>query len=152
MFPAVPAWVVRPASHNCGISVLATSYRPRESQKVTAGCNLHALWLVNQHTGKTTIASRSAYFKKALHDFLPPETLTKTKHGFSLPFGWWLQSHKALNELARDNLHDLASRHIVRSEFMADLIDNRLPTHPPFYGTMVWVLMMLEQWFKHHVD
>jgi asparagine synthase (glutamine-hydrolysing) len=78
--------------------------------------------------------------------------LHKQKHGFGLPFGIWLQSHKRLSELANDSLHDLASREIVRQEFMKELIERRMPEHPHYYGTMVWVLMMLEQWFKHHVD
>jgi asparagine synthase (glutamine-hydrolysing) len=25
-----------------------------------------------------------------------------------------------------------------------------LPEHPGYYGEMVWILMMLEQWFRHH--
>jgi asparagine synthase (glutamine-hydrolysing) len=92
------------------------------------------------------------FFKRALRDFLPRQVLHKQKHGFGLPFGIWLQSHKRLSELANDSLHDLASREIVRQEFMKELIERRMPEHPHYYGTMVWVLMMLEQWFKHHVD
>ena len=31
------------------------------------------------------------FFKQALKEFLPPQTITKTKHGFGLPFGLWLR-------------------------------------------------------------
>ena len=39
------------------------------------------------------------FFKDALKDFLPPETLVKTKHGFGLPFGLWLEKRR---DTARD--------------------------------------------------
>ena len=32
----------------------------------------------------------------------------------------------------------------------ATLIDVHLPSHPGYYGEMVWVLMMLEQWLQTH--
>ncbi|MGH8772039.1 MAG: asparagine synthetase B family protein, partial [Burkholderiales bacterium] len=47
------------------------------------------------------------FFKEALRDILPSEILAKQKHGFGLPFGPWLKSHKPLQELVRDSLNDL---------------------------------------------
>jgi asparagine synthase (glutamine-hydrolysing) len=92
------------------------------------------------------------FFKEALRDFLPAATLSKTKHGFGLPFGLWLYSNQGLKELAADNLSDLAARGIIRKRFVDDLMHVLLPQHPQYYGTLVWVLMMLEQWFQRHVD
>ncbi|MFQ5757770.1 MAG: asparagine synthase-related protein, partial [Acidiferrobacterales bacterium] len=92
------------------------------------------------------------FFKKALEDFLPQETLKKSKHGFGLPFGPWLVNHRILSDLVHDNLRDLAARRIVRSEFIQELIDARLAVHSGYYGTLIWVLVMLEEWFKHHID
>jgi asparagine synthase (glutamine-hydrolysing) len=92
------------------------------------------------------------FFKKALQDFLPHETISKSKHGFGLPFGLWLRTHEPLKELVNDNLTSLTSRHIVRAEFARELVDHRLASHPPYFGTMIWILVMLEQWFRHHVD
>lgn len=91
------------------------------------------------------------FFKEALRDFLPHEIIVKQKHGFGLPFGPWLQIHKPLQELVHDSLAGLKSRRIVRAEFLDELSDH-VATHPGYYGTMVWVLMMLEQWFRHHGD
>ncbi len=54
------------------------------------------------------------FFKHALRDFLPPEILTKTKHGFGLPFGIWLGRDPALNALAFASLESLKGRGIVR--------------------------------------
>lgn len=90
------------------------------------------------------------FFKKALSDFLPREILTKTKHGFGLPFGPWLARHKPLQELVRGSLTDLKRRRVVRTEFLDDLMQTRLSEHAGYYGTMIWVLVMLEQWFKQH--
>ncbi|MBU1690908.1 MAG: asparagine synthase [Gammaproteobacteria bacterium] len=88
------------------------------------------------------------FFKEALRDFLPGEIITKQKHGFGLPFGVWLQNHKPLQELATDSLNGLKSRNIVRAEFIDKLLGQHLAEHAGYHGTMVWVLMMLEQWFR----
>jgi asparagine synthase (glutamine-hydrolysing) len=88
------------------------------------------------------------FFKEALRGFLPDEIITKQKHGFGLPFGVWLQHHKPLQQLATDSLTDLKARKIVRGEFIDQLVGQHLSEHAGYHGTMVWVLMMMEQWFK----
>ncbi|HMH17978.1 MAG TPA: asparagine synthase-related protein [Burkholderiales bacterium] len=90
------------------------------------------------------------FFKESLRGFLPEEIITKTKHGFGLPFGPWLQTHRPLRQLALDSLADLKRRGIVRPEFIDELTSTHVESHAGYYGTMVWVLMMLEQWLKHH--
>jgi len=90
------------------------------------------------------------FFKDALREFLPPEILTKPKHGFGLPFGEWLLKDRALQELSFDSLAKLKERHIVRADFIDSLIDRDLASHPGYYGPLVWILVMLEQWFQHH--
>jgi len=86
------------------------------------------------------------FFKEALRGFLPDEILVKKKQGFGLPFGLWANTHPALKALATDSLHSLAGRGVVRSDFIQTLLTQRLPEHPGYYGEMVWILMMLEQW------
>ena len=86
------------------------------------------------------------FFKEALRGFLPDEILTKKKQGFGLPFGVWANTHPGLKTLATDSLHSLARRGVVRADFIQTLISQRLPEHPGYYGEMVWILMMLEQW------
>jgi asparagine synthase (glutamine-hydrolysing) len=88
------------------------------------------------------------FFKRAMADVLPPAILRKKKHGFGLPFGVWLRQHTGLREMAYDSLSDLSRRHIVRSLFIDTLLSRHLDQHPAYHGTMVWVLMMLEQWFQ----
>ena len=85
-------------------------------------------------------------FKEALQGFLPPEILTKKKQGFGLPFGLWLVEHRGLRELTGDSLSSLKGRGIVRPEFIDELLGRHQAEHAAYYGTMVWTLLMLEQW------
>jgi asparagine synthase (glutamine-hydrolysing) len=88
------------------------------------------------------------FFKEALKDFLPNEIITKQKHGFGLPFGVWLQQDAQLQQLVGDSLADLKRRGIVRADFIDQLLGQHLAEHAGYHGTMVWVLMMLEQWLR----
>lgn len=92
------------------------------------------------------------FFKEALRDFLPDEILAKKKQGFGLPFGVWANRHDGLRSFAHDSLHALAGRGIVRREFVQALLSDHLPAHPGYYGDMVWILMMLEQWIQVRHD
>ena len=88
------------------------------------------------------------FFKEALRGFLPDEIIAKQKHGFGLPFGVWLGQNARLRQLSGDSLSDLKRRGIVQPRFIDELLSRHLHEHPGYHGTMVWVLMMLEQWFR----
>ena len=90
------------------------------------------------------------FFKEALKGFLPDEIINKKKQGFGLPFGVWANQTPALKALAKDSLESLAARGVVRADFVQLLLTKRLPEHPGYYGEMVWILMMLEQWLEGH--
>ncbi|SEN29050.1 asparagine synthase-related protein [Nitrosomonas marina] len=83
-----------------------------------------------------------------MKDFLPKEIITKQKQGFGLPFGVWLQDHPRLKTLAADSLTDLKSRNIIRGDFIDTLLGQHLQEHASYHGSMIWILMMLEQWYK----
>jgi len=86
------------------------------------------------------------FFKEALRGFLPDEIIVKKKQGFGLPFGVWANQTPALKAMATESLESLARRGVVRADFVHSLLTNRLPEHPGYYGEMVWILLMLEQW------
>lgn len=90
------------------------------------------------------------FFKEALRDFLPPEIITKKKHGFGLPFGVWAVEHAGLRGLAMESLDLLRGHGIVRNDFIDRLVKEYLPQHPGYYGELVWILMMLAQWMENH--
>jgi len=88
------------------------------------------------------------FFKEALRGFLPDEVIAKKKQGFGLPFGVWLTRHDGLRQLAEDSLGSLGTRGIVRPDFVRRLLPELVPQHPGYYGEMVWILTMLEQWLR----
>ncbi len=90
------------------------------------------------------------FFKEALRGFLPDETLRKKKQGFGLPFGVWVLRDDALRRLATDSVRSLVERGILRADFVDTLFAVRLHEHPGYYGEMVWISMMLEQWLRGH--
>jgi len=89
------------------------------------------------------------FFKESLKDFLPPEIINKTKHGFGLPFGLWLNDYPPLRELAYDSLQGLRRRDYINPAYIDTLLTKQHREHAGYYGVMVWVLMMLEQWLQH---
>jgi asparagine synthase (glutamine-hydrolysing) len=90
------------------------------------------------------------FFKEALRGFLPDEIIAKRKHGFGLPFGVWTVHDANLMALARSSFESLARRGFVRESFLRELLDARIHEHPSYYGEMVWLLVMLEQWLGSH--
>jgi asparagine synthase (glutamine-hydrolysing) len=111
--------------------VVETSLRVPPGQKV-AGLNLRA------------------FFKRAMADFLPEQIIQKKKHGFGLPFGVWLKTHRPLADLIYSLLSDLKSRRIVRGEFLDKLIQDHRSGHPSFFGYAIWDLALLEGWLASH--
>jgi len=90
------------------------------------------------------------FFKEGLRDLLPPETIAKTKHGFGLPFGLWMQRDAALKELAIESLMAFKSRGYLRGAYINHLLQQHESSHAGYYGVMIWIVMMLEQWLKAH--
>jgi asparagine synthase (glutamine-hydrolysing) len=86
------------------------------------------------------------FFKASLAGFLPQEIIDKKKHGFGLPVGAWLVSDAAFRNLARESVTALAERGVIERALPDDLFSRRLEEHAGYYGEMIWVLMMMEQW------
>jgi len=88
------------------------------------------------------------FFKESLRGFLPDEIIAKQKHGFGMPFGDWLLGHERLRATADDALRSLAARGVIRETFLKQLLAQLASGHAGYYGTMVWVLMILELWLR----
>ena len=87
-----------------------------------------------------------AFFKNATRDFLPEEIIKKEKHGFGLPFGVWLKTHKPLQELVYANLESLRDRGILNRSFVDRVAREHRAGHASYYGYAIWDMVMLEQW------
>jgi asparagine synthase (glutamine-hydrolysing) len=90
------------------------------------------------------------FFKSAMRGWLPKETIDKSKHGFGLPFGVWMAEDVALKDLALQSLANLRGRGIMEPSFIDELIRRHDADHATFYGSFIWVLMMLELWLAEH--
>jgi asparagine synthase (glutamine-hydrolysing) len=88
------------------------------------------------------------FFKEALRGFLPDEILAKKKQGFGLPFGVWATKSQKLRGIAEDSVRGLVERNILRQDFVDVLFSRYLYEHPAYYGEMIWISMMLEQWLR----
>ena len=91
------------------------------------------------------------FYKYTFRDHLPKEILNKQKHGFGLPFGVWLRTSDGLREIVNDSLSSFRKRNILTSEYLDLLLDRHDKEHAAFYGTTVWVIMMLELWLQEHL-
>ena len=91
-----------------------------------------------------------SFFKRAMADFLPKDVLTKSKHGFGLPFGVWLKTDRRLGDLVYSNLSAMNSRNIFKSGFIDNLIDQHRVGAASYYGAFIWDLAMIEEWLSIH--
>ena len=90
------------------------------------------------------------FYKKALSGYLPRRIIDKEKHGFGLPFGEWLRTDRTLRNRAENAFASLGERGIFRNTFLDDLLAKHRDEHAAFYGNIVWVVMMLEEWLQAH--
>jgi asparagine synthase (glutamine-hydrolysing) len=86
------------------------------------------------------------FYKRAMRGYLPDATISKQKHGFGLPFGQWLRSSPELKALTQERLRNLRARGFVRADFLDELLELHESQHAGFFGTILWVLIVLEGW------
>jgi asparagine synthase (glutamine-hydrolysing) len=96
--------------------------------------------------------STSKYIlKKALHDLVPAENLQRSKQGFAVPIGPWFRGE--LREMLAD--HILSPRLAARGLFRASAVQRLFEDHQQRradYAHHLWVLLMLELWFRTYID
>ena len=90
------------------------------------------------------------FFKAALKDLLPRKIITKSKHGFGLPFGVWALSHAPLKELVDDTLNKFEHRGYLKRQYIHTIRRQHARDQSTYFGKMIWVMLMLEQWLETH--
>jgi len=88
------------------------------------------------------------FFKEALTDLLPEKIINKSKHGFGLPFGVWSNQYAPLGEVVGDSLSDFKKRGWIQPAYLDHMLTMQRGPHASYYGIMIWVVMMLEQWLQ----
>ena len=93
-----------------------------------------------------------SFFKRAYADFLPAETIAKTKHGFGLPIPVWLRTDPTLHDMMQDLVLSPSSH--VAGYFRRDALETLVERHSTdpttYYGVFLWNLMVLELWLRRH--
>ncbi len=93
-------------------------------------------------------------FKKAFNDLLPQEILDKKKHGFGLPVAVWLRKDEKIRTFAYNLLFD--EKHLQRGYFKPEFLKNlwkmQLEDNTSYYGSVVWLIIMLEAWHRIHFE
>ena len=89
--------------------------------------------------------------KQAFADLLPPAIRNRPKMGFGVPIDRWFRG--PLRDELRSILLDPVAlgRGLFRPESVARLIDEHITSRRD-HAYKLWGLLMLELWFRHHLD
>ena len=93
-----------------------------------------------------------AFYKKSFENLLPPEIISKSKHGFGVPIGPWLRNHPDLRQLVYSKLDALKNRNILQPQFIEQIIESQRQDHAVYYGALLWPMFMLECWLEKHAS
>lgn len=89
--------------------------------------------------------------KRALADLVPAENMYRAKQGFAVPIAGWFRGE--LREYLADHLLGprFAARGLFKPEVVRRLIDDHQQGRAD-YAHHLWVLLMLELWFREYID
>jgi len=92
-----------------------------------------------------------AILKRAFADLLPPAIRDRPKQGFGVPLDRWFRGE--LKEELRAVLLDprALARGLFRPDAVAALLDEHASGRRD-HAARLWGLLMLELWFRHHID
>ncbi|WP_426416994.1 asparagine synthetase B family protein [Aestuariirhabdus sp. LZHN29] len=85
-------------------------------------------------------------FKRSMSEFLPGKILNKSKHGFGLPYGYWLQQDKSLERLTFDSIDSLTELGVFAPNLANNVLSLNSGEHAHYFGELAWVLMALGIW------
>ncbi len=129
----------------CDAAGVAVRFPMLDDEMVAMSCRVPSR--LKMHRGELR-----SFYKQAMKGWLAPETIAKPKHGFGLPVGAWLASHKPFRDMAREWIFRLRRRGIFNNDFLEQVIARRQVGAIAYYGQLVWVLMALEIWLSTHAD
>lgn len=90
--------------------------------------------------------------KKVAAGVVPAETLTRPKHGFSVPIKQWFRGD--LNAYAHELLDAPRARQrgIFNPQYIRNLLNVHASTKLVNYSEAIWALVCLELWFQAYMD
>ena len=88
------------------------------------------------------------FYKQAFSAVLPREIITKSKHGFGLPFGLWMRNDRGLQTMVADAFASIGRRGIFANNFLDEVLRLFRDEAAGYYGELVWIITMLELWLS----
>jgi asparagine synthase (glutamine-hydrolysing) len=134
---------LRKVNRMCELAGIDVQYPMLQENLVEFSASIPSKWLMQGFELRS-------FYKEGMREFLPKETLRKSKQGFGLPFGVWMSSDKELKRFAEANLEGMAKRGFLNPGYIKNLIESHQSGHASYYGVMIWLLVMLEQWLLTH--
>lgn len=135
---------LRKVNQACALAGVTVRYPMLDDDLVEFSTRIPSAWKLPGNSSKGSKLRH--FYKQGLDGWLPKETINKSKHGFGLPFGVWMKTHKPLQELAYDNILRLKARGIFLPGFLDQAIASHRDGHAAYFGELIWVLTCLELW------
>ncbi|MDD5276183.1 MAG: asparagine synthase-related protein [Methylovulum sp.] len=134
---------LRKVNRMCELAGVDVRYPMLQENLVDFAATIPSNWLMQG------IGLRS-FYRAGMKGFLPDATLAKSKQGFGLPFGVWMSTDKDLKDFAEANLQSIANRDFLNPAYIKKLLQLHQSGDASYYGVMIWLLIMLEQWLSTH--
>lgn len=135
---------LRKVNQACALAGVTVRYPMLDDDLVEFSTRIPSAWKLPGNSSKGSKLRH--FYKQGFTGWLPDETINKSKHGFGLPFGVWMKTHKPLQELAYDNILKLKKRGIFLPGFLDKAIASHREGHAAYFGELIWVLTCLELW------
>jgi asparagine synthase (glutamine-hydrolysing) len=134
---------LRKVNRMCELAGVKVHYPMLDEDLIAFAASIPSEWLIKGFELRS-------FYREALKNFLPKETLKKSKQGFGLPFGVWMSTDKELKQFAEANLESIKNRDFLNPTYISKLIQLHQQGDSSYYGVMIWILVMLEQWLISH--
>jgi asparagine synthase (glutamine-hydrolysing) len=134
---------LRKVNRMCDLVGIDVRYPMLQENLVAYAASIPSQWLMKGFELRS-------FYRESMQNFLAPETLAKSKQGFGLPFGVWMSTDKDLKQFAEANLQGIEKRGFLNPAYIKNLIHLHQTGHASYYGVMIWLLVMLEQWLMSH--
>jgi len=134
---------LRKVNRMCELAGIDVQYPMLQESLVEFAASIPSKWLMRGFELRS-------FYRESLQNFLPKQCLTKSKQGFGLPFGVWMSNDKELKQFAEANLEAIEKRGFLNPAYIKNLIQLHQDGHASYYGVMIWLLIMLEQWLLTH--
>ncbi|MFA5984833.1 MAG: asparagine synthase-related protein [Methylococcaceae bacterium] len=134
---------LRKVNRMCELAGMAVKYPMLQENMIEFAASIPSNWLMQGFELRS-------FYRQAMQGFLAKATLNKSKQGFGLPFGVWMASHQNLKDFAEANLLGIEKRGFLNPAYIKNLIKLHQQGDASYYGVMIWLLIMLEQWLVTH--